>query len=101
MYQKPRNNEQNATFGRAIGVMGDLYASAVGTTVLQNKEIPPRPSRYDGLVRLGGLPRLRCNEAAIRTALEASGEMLSCEVDADGSGALVHFVSQGTSSHGA
>ena len=27
--------------------MGDLYASAVGTTVLQLKEIPPCPDAFD------------------------------------------------------
>ena len=28
--------------------MGDLYASAIGTTVLQLKEMPRRPTEYDG-----------------------------------------------------
>ena len=28
--------------------MGGLYASAIGTTVLQLKELPPRPREYDG-----------------------------------------------------
>ena len=35
--------------------MGDLYASAVGTTTLQLKEIPPRPPTFDGVVCLGEL----------------------------------------------
>ena len=28
--------------------MGDVYASALGTTVLRHRSIPPRPSAYDG-----------------------------------------------------
>ena len=30
--------------------MGDLYASAIGTTVLRLREIPQRPTSYDGKV---------------------------------------------------
>ena len=92
MYQKPRSDEQSAAFGRALEVMGDLYASAVGTTVLQHKEIPPRPARYDGALRLGKLPR-QANEAAIRAALEISGVIVSCEV-VDGE-ARVRFAHHG------
>jgi hypothetical protein len=33
-------------FKQALEVMGDLYASAIGTTVLQLREIPPRPPEY-------------------------------------------------------
>ena len=32
--------------------MGDLYASAIGTRVLQLKEIPQRPAKYDGMLCL-------------------------------------------------
>ena len=35
LYQGNRTPEQNALFFQALSVMGDLYASAVGTTVLQ------------------------------------------------------------------
>ena len=40
LHQKPRSAEQNGAFIRALKGMGDLYASAIGTTVLQLKEIP-------------------------------------------------------------
>ena len=93
MYQKPRDDAQQAAFERAIKVMGDLYASAVGTTVLQHKEIPPRPAQFDGCLRLGGMPRV--NEAAIREALGGFGEILSCEVHAGSDGALVRFATHG------
>ena len=54
LYQPPRTEEQEAKFNRALAVMGDLYASAVGTTVLQLKEIPPRPADFDGILCLFG-----------------------------------------------
>jgi hypothetical protein len=97
MHQKPRSESQDESFGRALEVMGDLYASAVATTVLQHKEVPPRPSEYDGVLRLGNLPRHR-DEAAIRAALEAFGEIVSCEVDVGGGGARVRFAIHGAPS---
>jgi len=45
--------------------MADVYASAVGTTVLQLKEIPPRPTEYDGKLALFGVEE----EEAVRKAL--------------------------------
>ena len=49
--------------------MADVYASAVGTTVLQLKEIPLRPPEFDGAVCLFGLkPEKKDDE--IREALE-------------------------------
>ena len=47
LFQKPRTEDEEAAFRRSIDVMGDLYASAIGTCVLQLKEIPPRPAEYD------------------------------------------------------
>ena len=61
LYQHPpgglRTKDEDASFGRAIEVMGDLYASAIGTTVLQLKEIPPRPSSFDGALCMFGLAK--------------------------------------------
>jgi hypothetical protein len=54
--------------------MADVYASAVGTTVLQLKEIPPRPKAFDGRLCLFGL-KSGVNEEAIR---DAFGEVASC-----------------------
>jgi|EP00966_Prymnesium_polylepis_P007862 hypothetical protein len=45
--------------------MADIYASAVGTTVLQIKEIPERPKEFDGLLCLFGLKR-GVDEATVR-----------------------------------
>ena len=41
--QKPRTVAEQARFGEALTVMLSLYGSMTGTTVLQKKEIPPRP----------------------------------------------------------
>eukprot|EP00966_Prymnesium_polylepis_P335628 7390975-Prymnesium_polylepis.4 len=35
--QKPRSNSEETTFREGLAVMGSLYASAAGTTVLQHK----------------------------------------------------------------
>ena len=67
--------------------MGDLYASAIGTTVLQIKEIPPRPEEYDGVLCLFGL---EADEAAVRKALTPYGKIARCDLSADP--AIVRFV---------
>ena len=43
---EPRTEEETAAFGRALGVMGRLYASVAGTAVIQFKEIPQPPTWY-------------------------------------------------------
>ena len=71
--------------------MGDIYASAISTTVLQYKEMPPRPVAYDGAVRMGELaPRI--DVTAIRVSLCRFGEIVSCEIREGG--ALVCFQSR-------
>ncbi len=89
MYQKPRTREQQEMFDNALKIMGDLYASAIGTTVLQYKEIPPRPSEFEGTLRLGEL--VKATEHAIRHALHRFGDIVSCEID--GVSAVVRFTS--------
>ena len=66
--------------------MGDLYASAIGTTVLQIKEIPPRPKEYDGVLCLFGL---KADEDVVRAALQAYGAILGCDLSAEP--AIVRF----------
>ena len=63
-------------------VMANVYASAVGTTVLQIKEIPPRPARFDGAICLFGLKE-GTSEAAIREVLSQFGEIIGFELDRD------------------
>ena len=56
--------------------MGDLYASAIGTRVLQLKEIPQRPAEYDGMLCLFDLKE-GVDEELIRGALKVYGEITS------------------------
>jgi hypothetical protein len=42
--QHPRTEAEDVIFKAGLNVMGDLYASPLGTTVLQLKFIPPKPS---------------------------------------------------------
>lgn len=65
----------------ALEVMSCLYASVVGTTVLQQKDIPPRPARFDGMVRLFSLPPHLRSEAELRAHLCDFGIVTSCELE--------------------
>ena len=56
LYQYPREREQEESFRRALKVMGDLYASILGTTVIRHRELPPEPPELRGIVRLRGIP---------------------------------------------
>ena len=71
-------------------VMADVYASAVGTTVLQLKEIPLRPPEFDGAVCLFGLkPEKKDDEIRealekkIRKALKCFGTIKGIELNRD------------------
>ena len=57
--------------------MGDLYASAVGTSVIQIKTIPPRPKEYDGALCLAGVADV--DEKVIRANLERFGKIEKVE----------------------
>ena len=58
--QKPRSAEEAKGFNVALGCMGDVYASAMGTTVVRHKTIPKRPARLDGELAAA---RRRSNES--------------------------------------
>ena len=91
LYQPPRTDEQDVAFGRALGVMMDLYASANGTTVLQIKEIPARPAEYDGLLCLGEVPE-GLSEADLIARLQQFGEIESCTAPVHRQGVMQHRV---------
>ena len=40
----------HALFGMALEVMGDIYSSVLGTTVVRHREVPARPAHLDGMV---------------------------------------------------
>ena len=75
--QPPRSDAQEASFQRALMVMADLYASAVGTTVLQLKEIPARPVEFDGWLRLGCV-NYGMTAEAVCAALSRCGNVGQC-----------------------
>ena len=83
LYQHPpggrRTPAEQASFSRAIDVMGDLYASAIGTTVLQITEIPVRPAEFDGALCLFDLAE-GVDESSITAALEKFGPIRDCEI---------------------
>ncbi len=58
--------------------MADVYASPLGTAIVQMKDIPPRPSSLDGCV-LACAVSSAIEDATLRGALEAFGQLASCE----------------------
>ena len=82
--QSPRTEEQERAFKRGLGVMGHIYASAIGTTVLQLKELPLRPPEYDGKLCLFDLAP-GVDGSAIKAALESHGDITSCTLGRFGS----------------
>ena len=90
--QKPREKDDGDRFQRALKVMGDLYASAIGTTVMQLKEVPPRPPEFDGAICLFGL----CDgvtETHVMDAMRRFGP-LSGDCELMGDMAFVHFTTR-------
>ena len=59
--------------------MGDLYSSVIGTTVLQLKELPDRPTMYNGAVCLFALHD-GVDEPTCRAALAEFGEIAGYKV---------------------
>ena len=47
-----RTEEEATVFKRALSVMALFYASLTGTSVLQLKDVPPRPAAFDGRIVL-------------------------------------------------
>ena len=83
LYQHPsiddwRTPEQEDSFKSGLEVMGDLYASAVGTTVLQMQDIPSCPDAFDGQLCLFGVAK-GVDEARLRKAFGGFGSIVRCE----------------------
>jgi hypothetical protein len=70
--------------------INSLYGSAIGTTVLQLKELPPRPREYDGKLCLFKVAP-GVDEAAIEAALVSYGEIVSCTLGKTARPAIVCF----------
>ena len=54
--------------------MGDLYASAIGTTILQLKEIPPCPLEFKGALYVG-MVAVGVDEAKLKDVLGVLGPL--------------------------
>ena len=74
LYQVPRTAAQNSAFTRALARMGDLYASAIGTTVLQLKDIPPCPLEFKGALYVG-MVAVGVDEAKLKDVLSVLGPL--------------------------
>ena len=69
--------KEHGTFQDALAVMVPLYASVAGTTVIQVKNVPPRPAQYDGLVEIHELPD-SVTVASLTDDLSQIGEVIEC-----------------------
>ena len=58
----------------ALAVMRSFYASITGTSVLQQKEVPPRPSHYDGWIQVFGIAATFCEAAALEEERRLYGQ---------------------------
>ena len=65
-------------------------ASAIGTTVLQIKEIPVRPAEFDGAICLFGLAQ-GVGESEVCEQLRAFGVIVSYEAGAGSTPAIARF----------
>lgn len=81
--QKPRTAPEDAAFKEGLRVMANMYASALGTSVLQLREVPVRPKQDVGAMRACRLPAGFATEKAIRNAYQRFGEIVAVEVRAD------------------
>jgi len=77
--QHPRSKEEEHEFKEGLKYMADLYASPLGTCILQLHEIPPRPSDLEGGVLVCGLPR-ETNEATVTKAFSSYGDIVEYNV---------------------
>ena len=97
--QKPRTPAEDDAFSEALKAMGDMYASALGVTVIRHQSIPPRPSEYIGKLVLlppqGLEPTSATDGAAIvaRFGLDAHGRV-DVNVGAEDSSWLVTYETQ-------
>lgn len=73
--QKPRTPAEDATFKEGLRVMANLYASAIGTAVLQLKRIPPCPKEAVGAIRVCRIPSGFATKTALTKAFASVGEV--------------------------
>jgi len=84
--QSPRTPEDTRIFRTALRVMAYVYASPLGTSVLQLRRVPPRPTQFDGCVLACELPP-QSGAAQVRAALARFGPIEGIELDKEGGAA--------------
>ena len=77
--QRPRDAAEDALMKAALGIMADLYASPLGTAVVQIKEIPRRPASLDGSVLILS-QGIELDEGHLSDVLATFGRIRSVEV---------------------
>lgn len=86
--QKPRSEAEDALFKTALSVMGDMYASTLGTMVIRHRALPTRPATLDGeTVVIGYKPADTADAdvaAELRHILKAHGAIKSLYCDDQG-----------------
>lgn len=86
-----RTDEEAATFKRALSVMGLFYASIRGTAVLQFKDVPPRPSQFDGQIMLFGVSSAASTKEALTSELSCFGAVVELDINPISGQASVRF----------
>ena len=81
--QKPRTPSEDEAFKRGLRVMANLYASAIGTCVLQLKEVPIRPRSEVGAVRVCRLRPGVSTAATLQQAYGRFGQIAGVEIRSD------------------
>lgn len=86
LHQRPRTDAQDVQFKRALRVMAFLYASPLGSCVLQHRGMPQRPAALEGVVLVRDLKDGTVGEeSAVRAAL-ADSSLQSVERGTDNGG---------------
>ena len=67
-------------FKLGLPAMNRTYASIYGTAAIQLKDIPPRPTKYDGCVTLFNVPS--ADEASVSDDLSRFGEVVDVTLKA-------------------
>ena len=90
--QKPRSVDDQRIFETALKVMAFVYASPLGTSVLQLRAIAPRPAALDGVALACDL-RPTITEAELLDALGSHGEITSIEHHGGTADTVINFKS--------
>ena len=75
-----RTAEEVKAFKSGLDVMAYFYASLTGTGVLQLKDVPTRPSQYDGRIALFFETKEKPEQEALRAEMSAFGQVVDLAI---------------------